>query len=373
MLSKITYGTLEVVFPNGEIKKFGNGKPQARMQIENLKTISAVFSEGDIGFGRGYIEGWWKCDDIYNLLEIMLANVDKIEEALYGNKFYNFVYKIYDFFKRNTLTNSKKNIEYHYDLGNDFYFKWLDETKSYSSAIFYGNETLMEGQVSKYQNIIKYIPENAKNILEIGCGWGGFMNEMLKKNEQISIKGLTLSNEQFEYVSNKFANNSKIVPVIQDYRNENEKYDAVVSIEMFEAVGMEYWKTYMQKVFDCLNENGVAVIQTITIDENVFEKYTKTSDFIRHFIFPGGVLPTREIFEKLAKECGFNVVKSENFGLSYKKTLLLWLEKFDAISNEILTLGFDEKFIRKWRLYLAYCAAGFNAKRTDVYQFVLQK
>ena len=373
ILSHIQFGQIEVTFPDGESQTFGRDENlSASLQIHSQKAISEMLSQGDIGFGRGYIEKWWQCDDIVSLLDIVSINAQHFEKAVYGNRLFSAFYKIYDFLKRNTIANSKKNIEYHYDLGNEFYFKWLDSTRTYSSALFRGNENLEEGQVEKYRNIIKYIP-NAKKILEIGCGWGGFMGEMVKENANIEIKGLTLSREQHAFVSEKFAGNNKIQPIIQDYRNEKDKYDAVVSIEMFEAVGMEYWETYMQKIADSLNQNGVAVIQTITIDASVFEKYTKTSDFIRHFIFPGGMLPTKEIFESIAQKFGFEVMASENFGMSYRQTLLTWLENFDKISHELSPLGFDEKFIRKWRFYLAYCAAGFNAKRTDVVQFVLRK
>jgi len=373
ILSHIKVGQLDVTFPNGEVQTFGNDENlRTSLKINNKRAISEMLSQGDIGFGRGYIENWWQCGDIVSLLDIVSQNAQHFEKAVYGNRLFSAFYKFYDFLKRNTIANSKKNIEYHYDLGNEFYFKWLDSTKTYSSALFRGNENLEEGQVGKYRNIIKHIP-NAKKILEIGCGWGGFMAEMLKENASIEIKGLTLSHEQHAYVCEKFSKNDNIKPVIQDYRNESNQYDAVVSIEMFEAVGMEYWETYMQKVSDSLIQNGVAVIQTITIDSSVFEKYTKTSDFIRHFIFPGGMLPTKEIFESIAKKFGFEVIASENFGMSYRKTLLLWLENFDKISHELQPLGFDEKFIRKWRFYLAYCAAGFNCKRTDVYQFVLRK
>ncbi len=373
ILSQIKIGQIEVKFPNGETQAFGKDTGlMAHLQINNIKAISEILSKGDIGFGRGYIENWWQSNDIVTLLDVITSNARHFEKAIYGKGFFKILYTVYHFFKRNTLANSKKNIEYHYDLGNNFYFKWLDSTRTYSSALFRGEETLEEAQVEKYRNIIKHIP-NAKTILEIGCGWGGFMSEAVKTNADINIKGLTLSHEQHDFVAQKFANNNNIFPIIQDYRNEAGKYDAVVSIEMFEAVGMEYWEIYMQKVADALNKGGIAVIQTITIDSSAFEEYTKTSDFIRHFIFPGGMLPTVEIFEKIAKKAGFEVVASENFGMSYKKTLLLWLENFDRISHELAPLGFDEKFIRKWRFYLAYCASGFNAKRTDVVQFVLRK
>lgn len=372
IFSSIESGTIILTFPDGTSQTYGYGRPSASFVIKNKKAISALISEGDIGFGRGYIENWWETDNLMNLLDVLIANIKHIENAIYGNRLYNTIYKIYDFLHKNTLGNSKKNIEYHYDLGNDFYFKWLDETKSYSSALFFSEESLEKAQKAKYANIIKHILD-AKNILEIGCGWGGFMQEMLNHNPDVKIKGLTLSNEQFAYVQEKFAGNQRIDPVIQDYRLESGMYDAIVSIEMFEAVGREYWKTYMQKIHDCLYSGGVAVIQTITINQEVFEKYVHTSDFIRHFIFPGGVLPTAEIFQNLAKDCGFEVIKSENFGQSYRKTLLLWLDKFDDVKEKIFALGFDEKFVRKWRMYLAYCASGFGFERTDVYQFVLRK
>ena len=380
ILSQIQYGTISVIFYNNKSQTsksqtFGTNnknEPHCTIEFKNRKAITSVINEGDIGLGRGYIEGWWKCNDITSLLIIFTQNIQAIETILYGNKFYNTIYRIFDFFKRNTIKNSKKNIEYHYDLGNEFYFKWLDSTKTYSSGIFHNNETLTESQKQKYQNILKHIP-NAKTILEIGCGWGGFIQEAYFSNSEIKIKGITLSQEQLAFVSNKFKENPNIQPTIQDYRLEKNQYDAIVSIEMFEAVGIEYWNTYFEKIHECLNDNGTAVIQTITISETAFEKYKTTSDFIRHFIFPGGMLPTEKIFKDIANKCGLEVVSSENFGMSYYKTLVLWLEKFDSIKDDILSLNFDEKFIRKWRFYLAYCAAGFYSQRTDVFQFVLKK
>jgi len=372
---QIQYGTIHVTFPNGETKTFGThnpNEPNTTLTLNTPKAISSTIHEGDIGFGRGYIENWWHTQDLTSLLIILTKNIEYIEKIIYGNKLYNTIHRLFDFLKRNTIKNSKKNIEYHYDLGNEFYFKWLDSTKTYSSGIFYHNESLEESQIQKYQNILKHI-KNAKTILEIGCGWGGFIQEATSSNSEIKIKGLTLSHEQHSFTSNKFKNNPNIQPTIQDYRLENNKYDAIVSIEMFEAVGMQYWKTYFEKIHECLNNNGTAVIQTITISEQAFEKYKTTSDFIRHFIFPGGMLPTEQIFKEIANQCGFEVISSENFGLSYYKTLILWLEKFTSIENEILSINFDKKFIRKWKFYLAYCAAGFYCQRTDVFQFVLKK
>jgi cyclopropane-fatty-acyl-phospholipid synthase len=239
--------------------------------------------------------------------------------------------------------------------------------------LFLGNENLEQAQKNKYANIIKYLPSKTSKILEIGCGWGGFMQEALNYSSDVKIKGLTISNEQYRYVKDKFESNSNINLQIQDYRLEKDLYDAVVSIEMFEAVGREYWDVYIDKIYNCLLSGGIAVIQTITIEDSAFEKYSKTSDFIRHFIFPGGFLPTVEIFTKLAKTRGFDVVSTQSFGDSYCKTLLLWLAKFDEVKNEILSLGFNEKFIKKWRFYLSYCASSFKFKRTNVYQFVLKK
>ena len=374
LLNKIQHGEIEIKFPNGTTQKFGNNPTlKATLEICNQKAITSTIHEGDIGFGRGYIEGWWKTNDLISLLIILTQNIQSIQNILYGNKLYNFTYRILDLLKRNTIKNSKKNIEYHYDLGNNFYFKWLDTTKTYSSALYNNNETLEEAQKTKYLSIIKHLPQNTSTILEIGCGWGGFIQEITQHNTNIKIKGLTLSNEQFSYVEKKFTNNPNIDVKLQDYRHETNQYDAIISIEMFEAVGTEYWPTYFQQVHNCLNQNGIAVIQTITIDESVFEKYTHTSDFIRHFIFPGGILPTKTIFEKLANEHGFNIISHTNFGTSYYKTLIEWLQKFNKTKEEIKSLNFSEEFFRKWQFYLAYCAASFYSKRTDVFQFVLQK
>jgi cyclopropane-fatty-acyl-phospholipid synthase len=268
-------------------------------------------------------------------------------------------------FRKNTYNGSKKNIQYHYDLGNDFYQLWLDETMTYSSALFDGeNVNLSAAQKNKYQRILSKLNDK-KNILEIGCGWGGFAKEAVLQG--YNVTGLTLSKEQKKYADNLGLKNFTIK--LQDYRKEKIKYDNIVSIEMFEAVGRQYWDTYFKTIKNCLNKDGKAIIQTITIDDEVALGYKKRVDFIQKHIFPGGVLPSKSEFINLAKANDLKVVEAFDFGGDYQKTLINWLDNFNKVKEKVINLGFDEKFIRKWQFYLAYCAAGFGAKRTSVMQF----
>jgi cyclopropane-fatty-acyl-phospholipid synthase len=255
-------------------------------------------------------------------------------------------------------------------LGNDFYSLWLDETMSYSSGIFCESDCLKKSQENKYQRILDQINKNGSKILEIGCGWGGFINQA--SIQGFEVKGLTLSNEQKSYADQLIKNKNLSAQIaLQDYRHEKDKFDNIVSIEMFEAVGKEYWNEYFSKIKECLKSDGKAVIQTIAIGDEFYKKYIKTSDYIREYIFPGGFLPSPKIFNMLAKKNGLKVIEEFRFGDSYSKTLLKWLDNFNAVQNKIIELGYDHEFIRKWQFYLAYCAAGFESKRTDVIQYSL--
>jgi cyclopropane-fatty-acyl-phospholipid synthase len=270
----------------------------------------------------------------------------------------------------NNLKGSKKNISHHYDLGNDFYSLWLDPSMTYSSGIFQNCDSLDESQKQKYQRIINQLNPTGRQVLEIGCGWGGFMEEGSKSG--LDVLGLTLSQEQLHFSQNRMRKqNFKSQAVLKDYRHEAGKFDNIVSIEMFEAVGKEYWNSYFSQIKSCLKDSGKAVVQTITIDEDAYHKYEKTSDFIREFIFPGGFLPTKSEFEKIAQDNNLQVADKFEFGQCYDKTLAIWLKNFDAAKEKIIYLGFDESFIRKWRFYLAYCMAGFRGQRIDVVQYSL--
>jgi cyclopropane-fatty-acyl-phospholipid synthase len=371
-LEKNKHGFIEITTPFGEVLKIGekNSQSKSDIKIKDWAFLDLSLAQGDIGFGRAYIEGLFETSDIEQLLAYFVVNRADMESAIYGKKIIGWFFSIKNFFKQNSLRGSKKNIEFHYDLGNDFYSLWLDDSMTYSAGIFCSKNCLSSSQENKYQRIIECLNPNDKKILEIGCGWGGFMNYAEKQG--FEIKGLTLSNEQKTFVDELVKkNNLKSKVAIQDYRKENGKYGNVVSIEMFEAVGRKYWSGYFAKIKQVLKENGKAVVQTITIDDDKFKEYLKTSDFIREFIFPGGVLPSKTIFKKLAEENGLKVVDEFSFGKCYAKTLRKWLVSFDEVYDKVKALGYDDKFIRKWRFYLAYCAVGFESENTDVVQFTL--
>lgn len=372
-LEKLEHGFLEIILPDNSKIFFGKNQEEinADIKINNLDLIELVISKGDIGFGEAYINEMFETSNLANLLEFFSLNQKQIDDLFYGKRILSFLFSIKNFFKKNNIRGSKKNIAVHYDLGNSFYEKWLDKTMTYSSGIFEKNETLEESQIKKYQRIILQLNQTKKRVLEIGCGWGGFINEASKNG--FEVLGLTLSKEQLAYTQNLITSKKlNSLAVFKDYRHENGKFDNIVSIEMFEAVGKEYWNSYFEKIKNCLKKDGRAVIQTITIDDLAYKKYQKTSDYIREYIFPGGFLPTETIFENLALKNNLKLIDKFEFGNSYNKTLEIWLMNFDKVKNEILELGFDEKFIRKWRFYLAYCMAGFRSKRVSVVQFTLK-
>ncbi len=374
-LENIAYGSLQINLANGETKQFraANSGPHAQITIKNPDLIDLVITGGDVAFGESYMQGWWDSEDLAALLTFLTLNAHTLEDFFHARKFKAFLLFLRSFFTKNTKRGSKKNIKAHYDLGNDFYQLWLDETMTYSSALFDPqNLDLAAAQRRKYQNILDKL--SGSSVLEIGCGWGGFAEMAAKNNHQVTC--LTISPKQKDFADARMAKNNlqNLVNIkLQDYREENSSYDNIVSIEMFEAVGQEYWNQYFQILQRNLKKNGRAVLQIITIDEEVFKDYVNRVDFIQKHIFPGGILPSKTKIRELAKQNGF-VLRSETaFGNDYAKTLLTWLERFDQQHDKIRALGFSEEFIRKWRFYLCYCAAGFTARRTDVVQFELEK
>jgi cyclopropane-fatty-acyl-phospholipid synthase len=371
-LEKIENGYLKIITPDDKIIEIGDKKSkiQADITICDWEFIDLILLQGDIGFGKAYIEEIFKTTKLDQLLDFITANQQQLEPLFHSNILYSAFFLIKNLFKKNSLKGSKKNIEYHYDLGNDFYSLWLDKTMSYSSGIFKDQCSLIESQKNKYHHILDKINPNGKNILEIGCGWGGFIAEASKRGYY--VKGLTLSNEQKSYADNLIKENSLQANIfLQDYRLERGKFDNIVSIEMFEAVGKDYWNEYLAKIKECLKKDGRAIIQTIVIDDPYYNKYLKTSDYIREYIFPGGFLASPNIFKKLAQNNDLKIIDEFKFANSYKITLLKWLDNFNNKKSEILKLGYSEEFFRKWQFYLAYCAAGFSSKRTNVVQYSL--
>jgi cyclopropane-fatty-acyl-phospholipid synthase len=374
-LAQAKYGCLEIITPEGNNLNFGtkNSEPNAHIKINNWHVITNIVSKADIGFFEDYSKGNWETKNLEKLLEFVAKNSESLQSFFYGKFTYRAMVYIKHLMHYNNKENSKKNISAHYDLGNDFYKIWLDETMTYSSAIFDEKDCLKTAQINKYQRITDLLSEtNQKDVLEVGCGWGGFIDASAQKN--FNVDGITISRKQLDYTlerigKKKLERQSKAR--FLDYRDLSGSYNNIVSIEMFEAVGIKYWPTYFGKIKDSLNKTGKAVIQTITIDDAVFEKYQNKADFIQTYIFPGGVLPSDIEFKKAASNVGLKTRSSYFFGLDYAKTLQSWLNNFEANLQKVRALGYDERFIKMWRFYLCYCIAGFKAGRINVCQYEL--
>ncbi len=379
LLTKLKKGRLEVVTPEGVHLLFGGDEdqPSAKIKLHNWSVCQRALKAGDIGFAEGYIAGEWETDDLASLLGVFLENRKAVEKVIYGSFLGSVAYKIKHFLNRNTKAQARKNIHAHYDLGNPFYQLWLDPSMTYSSALFDGNTSLSleEAQKAKYQAMLNFLkPSAGEQILEIGCGWGGFAEMACQAGT--NLVGLTLSTEQLAYAKTRlgsqgFANNAEFR--LQDYRDCQGQFDHIASIEMFEAVGEEYWPVYFQSVNRLLKTGGKAAIQTIVIDESLFERYRKSTDFIQQYIFPGGMLPSPARFRALAEKNGLRVVSEKAFGKDYAETLRRWRMDFMNVLTEVKQQGFDDPFIRTWEFYLAYCEAGFQYESTDVIQFYLEK
>jgi len=370
-LSHIEHGSVTVTTPDGKAHHYTGALPgvDADITLHDWRVVPALAAHGDIGFAESYHDGWWSSSDLTRLIYFSLKNEAALAPYIYGGLFTRIASRIAYFFTQNTLKGSRRNIGAHYDLGNDFYQLWLDHTMTYSSAIFADEtEELATAQHRKYDRIIERLG-NSGRLLEIGCGWGGFA-ERAVISKDYAIKGLTLSHEQHAYATHRLKEKAKIA--LEDYRIQTGKFDAIVSIEMFEAVGEKYWPVYFGKIKSLLASGGKAVIQTITIRDEYFDSYRKGGDAIRTFIFPGGMLPSPTRFEEEGKKAGLKLTDHFAFGQDYARTLERWLERFEEKLPEIKALGFDEKFIRMWRFYLTSCIASFRIGRTNVMQMELE-
>ena len=370
-LEHVEYGVLHLTTPEGK-KITATGKkegPEVNFIIYDWEVVRGLLERGDIAFGEDYIEGKWECDDIEGLITFFLLNFVQFEKFAHGSLISRFFFNIYNrIINRNSKSGSKRNIQAHYDVGNDFYRLWLDKTMTYSSALFSeGSNSLEDAQIAKYSRILERIDNKKGSVLEIGCGWGGFAEEAAKQNQRVT--SLTISPSQHKYALARLGNNADIR--LQDYREIKGKFDAIVSIEMFEAVGERYWQTYFNKISEIMKKGGKAIIQTITMHDDFFDEYRKRSDFIRHYVFPGGMLPSLQRFHEEAAKAGLKCIDVFTFGEDYANTLRQWLKAFDAKRQEILDLGYSEQFIRNWRFYLATCAAAFAVGRTNVAQIEL--
>jgi len=369
LLDKISGGLLEVRLPGGDSRLFGHGEHGVTLQVHDEAMFGQVLARGDIGLAEAYLDGHWDSPDITGLLSLLARNRDVLRSAVYGSWRKLLAARIRHWFNANSKAGSKRNIMAHYDLGNDFYKLWLDPTMSYSSALYrdVDDGSLETAQHAKYRRILRRLQaEPGQRVLEIGCGWGGFAE--LAVAEGLQVTGLTLSPAQLEWAQ-------KRVPQadlrLQDYRDTAEKFDHIVSIEMFEAVGERWWPTYFKTVAKALKPGGRAVVQSITIRDDLFADYRKGTDFIQQYVFPGGMLPSRSAFRAAAAKQGLVVRGEYAFGLDYARTLAQWRHAFEAKWPQIAALGFDEHFRRLWRMYLCYCEAGFLAGNIDVVHFEL--
>lgn len=370
-LENLPCGVLTLTTPEGKTYRFHGREegPIADFTVHDWSVIRGAMLRGDIALGEDYIAGNWESSSVEKLFSLFLINMDAFDDYAHGDIFRRLGFVIYNrIIRRNSKRGSGQNIEAHYDVGNDFYKLWLDETMTYSSALFEsGNDNLALGQRAKYQRILNKIQPDASSILEVGCGWGGFAEEAAKQSRRVT--GLTVSPAQHRYASERMGEQADIR--LQDYRNTQGTFDAIVSIEMFEAVGERYWPVYFQTLAARLKHGGKAVVQTITIQDEYFASYRTRSDFIRHYVFPGGMLPSIQRFKEEAAKAGLHAVEVFSFGQDYAETLRKWRLNLDARKAEIHALGHSDAFLRNWQFYLDICAATFAIGRTDVVQVEL--
>ena len=377
ILKKINYGFLEISTLSGEVLQFGNpnDRLKANLVIKSPALNYNLIKGGSVGFAECFMRNEFETNNLSDLIELTARNINIIHKfsGVLDLKFLNY---IKNKFIKNTKSRSKENIAKHYDLGNDFFSLWLDETLTYSSAIFDDqNKNLSDAQNNKYQKLINLIqPNNGDKVLEIGCGWGGFA-EYLGKNYQVKLDCITISKKQFEFAKERIHNcglNEKVNIEIKDYRDLKGKYNSIASIEMIEAVGQNYLESYFKTIKNNLSDGGKAAIQAITIDDSLYDRYKNKQDFIQKYIFPGGFLPNKNTINKLVSNNGLTVNSYISYADHYADTLAIWRNEFNKKWDLIKKQGFDLTFKRMWEFYLSYCEAGFKSKNIDLIQFSLQ-
>ena len=375
-LKNIKHGYLEIINFEGDVLKFGDLKEDLKVKIiiKHPDLNYKLIRYGSIGLAESYMQGYFQTDNLTNLIELTARNIKLIY------KFSGILdFPIINFIKnkiiKNTKKRSKKNIAKHYDLGNDFFSLWLDETLTYSSAIFENeNQLLSEAQNNKYQKLINLIkPKDNSKVLEIGCGWGGFA-EYFGKNYNAKLDCITISKKQYDFAKeriHKAGLNEKVNIEIKDYRDLQNKYDSIVSIEMIEAVGQSYLQNYFNIIKNNISDKGNVAIQAITIDDNLFDRYKNKQDFIQKYIFPGGFLPSKKSLYKYVDDNGLKFNEYNSYAKHYSDTLIIWRKEFNKKWDLIKNQGFDLNFKKMWEFYLSYCEAGFKSKNIDLIQFSL--
>lgn len=376
---KMGHGRLDMVLPDG--RRFradgANPGPVAELDIHDDDIFARLIREGDLGFCEAYLEGGWSTPDLQAFMDLVHHDNEEIYDGFPGMGLVRAYERMRFWLQSNSKRQAKKNISYHYDLGNDFYALWLDDTMTYSSAYFKtGQESLEKAQIQKYQSMVDEMGARpGDHVLEIGCGWGGFA-EYAAKERGLRVTGLTISKEQRDYAVERMRRaglSDRVEIKLQDYRDERGTYDGIASIEMFEAVGEKYWPVYFRTLRDRLKPGGNATLQIITVQDRRWEVYRRGVDFIQKFIFPGGMLPSPTVLREEVEKAGLKVARSVEFGESYSQTLRRWHDTFNARWDEVSLLGFDDRFRRMWNFYLTSCAATFHSGNCDVTQITVTK
>ncbi len=379
MAQEMENGQVDFVLPDGRhFRAVGkNPLPVAEIQIHNADLFARLIRDGDLGFCDAYLDEWWSTPDLQAFMDVAHANED-IYDSFPGMGLVRKYEALRFWLQSNSKKQARKNISYHYDLGNDFYKLWLDDTMTYSSALFEdgAQQSLEAAQTAKYASMVDQMGvQPGDHVLEIGCGWGGFA-EYAAKERGLKVTCLTISKEQFKYAQERIdkAGLSDLVEFkLQDYRDERGIYDGIASIEMFEAVGEKYWPSYFNTLRDRLKPGKLATLQIITVQDRRWKIYKRGVDFIQKYIFPGGMLPSPSVLRQQVEKAGLGVVKSIEFGKSYDLTLRRWHVTFNEKWEEIAAMGFDERFKRMWNFYLTSCASTFDSGNCDVTQITVKR
>ncbi|WP_273688249.1 SAM-dependent methyltransferase [Ketogulonicigenium vulgare] len=376
---KLQRGRLDFVLPDGRVFRAEAGAPGyvAQVDVHDPEVFARLLREGDLGFSEAYMDGQWSSPDLLAFFDLINDDFEIVFDSFRGLPIIQFLEKVRFWLHSNSRRGSRKNIAHHYDLGNDFYSLWLDDTMTYSSAIYEDpQESLEVAQTRKYQSMVDLIgAQPGDHVLEIGCGWGGFA-EYAAKERGLRVTCLTISQEQFKFATARMARqglSDRVTIKLQDYRDETGTYDGIASIEMIEAVGEKFWPTYFGKIRDCLKPGKVATVQAITIRDDRFQDYRSRIDFIQRYIFPGGMLPSHAVMQDQIALADMEYGGAKPFGESYSLTLRRWYERFNAVWPQVNALGFDERFKRMWDFYLTSCAGVFHGGGCDVMQVSMVK
>ncbi len=379
MAQEMNNGRIDFVLPDGRVFRAEGHSPGpvAEMEIHNDELFARLIREGDLGFCDAYLDAWWSTPDLQAFMDLVHADNEGVYDGFPGMALVRNYEKLRFWLQRNHKGQARKNISYHYDLGNEFYGLWLDDTMTYSSALFRtGQESTENAQIAKYKSLVDEMgAQPGDHILEIGCGWGGFA-EYAARERGLKVTGLTISEEQFKYARERIekAGLSDLVNFkLQDYRDERGTYDGVASIEMFEAVGEKYWPVYFETLRDRLKPGKTATLQIITVADRRWQVYKRGVDFIQKYIFPGGMLPSPGALKTQIHRAGLGVERSVEFGHSYSITLRRWHETFNEKWDQISGMGFDDRFRRMWNFYLTSCAATFDSTNCDVTQITVKR